>query len=305
MTDFVSFLITMAVLLLAYLHVRNNGLKKKRWESTFGKKKKKVKVKNKTKNIIKLKILNDFYKPDFVFIYGIKSIVFSVLIIGGYWVFWLFCCLTFDASMATYLIISVMHFIASTFIVRGVYNNKFSDYFEAQFPYALRLISRNLAVGQTIYAAIDAASENLSDIMKREFHRISIQLKNGVSFDDVLNRGEVIYPYKGYFVFSSYIRISIQKGSSLKDTLLSLANDLVAAQIIRKKTKALTSEARGAAKILALLPLIMLVVLYKFAFWNFVYLFDELYGRYVVIYVVLSVSIGFLIISKMIKGVEL
>jgi len=301
MTDFVSFLITMAVLLFVYLHFRTSGLKKKRWESTFGKKTKKAKPKNK----LKFKIISDFYKPDFMFIYGVKSMVLSALVVGGYWFFWLFCCLTFNASSLTYILISAVHFIASAFIARNIYNNKFSDYFEAQFPYALRLISRNLAVGQTIYAAIDAASENLSDIMQREFHRISIQLKNGVSFDDILTRGETIYPYKGYFVFSSYIRISIQKGSSLKDTLLSLANDLVAAQVIRKKTKALTSEARGAAKILALLPLIMLVVLYKFAFWNFVYLFDELYGRYVVIYVVLSVSIGFLIISKMIKGVEL
>lgn len=73
--------------------------------------------------------------------------------------------------------------------------------------------------------------------MKREFTRISFQLKNGVSFDDILSRGEKIYPYKGYFVFSSYIRISIQKGSSLKDTLLSLANDLVAAQVIKKKPR--------------------------------------------------------------------
>ncbi|MGP3147043.1 type II secretion system F family protein [Serratia bockelmannii] len=229
----------------------------------------------------------------------------SLVVSGGYILFWWFCCLTFSASSFAYVFGTVILVAISFAALYGIYQSRFSDYFEAQFPYALRLISRNLAVGQTIYAAIDAAAENLSDIMKREFTRISFQLKNGVSFDDILSRGEKIYPYKGYFVFSSYIRISIQKGSSLKDTLLSLANDLVAAQVIKKKTKALTSEARGAAKILALLPLLMLVVLYKFAFWNFVYLFDELYGRYVVIYVVISVSIGFFIISRMIKGVEL
>ncbi|CAI1866530.1 type II secretion system F family protein [Serratia sp. PF2-63] len=301
MTNLTGFLITLLLLLLMFSYVRQKAAKKKKWENFFGKAK--PAEKEKTKEIKKL--IGKSYLPDFVFIFGTKSLVMSLVVSGGYILFWWFCCLTFSASSFAYVFGTVILVAISFTALYGIYQSRFSDYFEAQFPYALRLISRNLAVGQTIYAAIDAAAENLSDIMKREFTRISFQLKNGVSFDDILSRGEKIYPYKGYFVFSSYIRISIQKGSSLKDTLLSLANDLVAAQVIKKKTKALTSEARGAAKILALLPLLMLVVLYKFAFWNFVYLFDELYGRYVVIYVVISVSIGFFIISRMIKGVEL
>ena len=86
---------------------------------------------------------------------------------------------------------------------------------------------------------------------------------------------------------------------------MALADDLIAAQIIKKKTRALTSESRGAAFILATLPAIMLGVMYSFAHANFIYLFNELYGRYVLIYVVISVSLGFVIISRMIQKVEL
>lgn len=301
MNEFTLYCIAVLVVMIGYYYLKEKRIRKKKWLDFFD-------TENDThqenRKNLKKKITND-YLPDFIFIFGVKNLIVSALASGGYILFWWFCCLTFNAPTYAYIFGSLVLTIISFLIFYEIYKSRFSDYFEAQFPYALRLISRNLAVGQTIYSAIDAAAENLSDIMKREFTRISFQLKNGVSFEDTLNRGEKIYPYKGYIVFSSYIRISIQKGSSLKDTLLSLANDLVAAQVIKKKTKALTSEARGAAKILALLPLCMLVVLYKFAYWNFIYLFNELYGRYVIIYVVISVSIGFLIISRMIKGVEL
>jgi Flp pilus assembly protein TadB len=206
--------------------------------------------------------------------------------------------LTYALSVGTTFAIAV-------YVVRKKYQKAFSDYFEVHFPYALRLISRNLAVGQTLYASVDSVSINLAGIMQREFKRISLQLKSGVSFEEILDKGEEIYPYKGYYVFSSYLKISVQKGSSLKDTLMALADDLIAAQIIKKKTRALTSESRGAAFILATLPAIMLGVMYSFAHANFIYLFNELYGRYVLIYVVISVSLGFVIISRMIQKVEL
>ncbi|MDI6949863.1 hypothetical protein, partial [Serratia sp. Se-RSmG] len=152
--------------------------KKKKWENFFGKAK--PAEKEKTKEIKKL--IGKSYLPDFVFIFGTKSLVMSLVVSGGYILFWWFCCLTFSASSFAYVFGTVILVAISFTALYGIYQSRFSDYFEAQFPYALRLISRNLAVGQTIYAAIDAAAENLSDIMKREFTRISFQLKNGVSF---------------------------------------------------------------------------------------------------------------------------
>ncbi len=243
--------------------------------------------------------------PDFLLIYGIKNVVTASILTFGYVCFVGFCCITFKTSPLTYALSVGTTFAIAVYVVRKKYQKAFSDYFEVHFPYALRLISRNLAVGQTLYASVDSVSINLAGIMQREFKRISLQLKSGVSFEEILDKGEEIYPYKGYYVFSSYLKISVQKGSSLKDTLMALADDLIAAQIIKKKTRALTSESRGAAFILATLPAIMLGVMYSFAHANFIYLFNELYGRYVLIYVVISVSLGFVIISRMIQKVEL
>lgn len=250
-------------------------------------------------------IANEFYTPDFILIYGMKKTVVSITITAGYVIFSWFFCFTLDISFPYLIVMLTMVISIASMAIYNNYKNAFSNYFEGQFPYALRLISRNLAVGQTIYMAVDAAAMNLNDIMQREFKRISNQLKSGTLFEDVLDAGEKIYPYKGYYVFSSYLKVSLQKGSSLKDTLLSLADDLISAQIIKKKTRALTSESRGAAVILAFLPVIMLIVMRLFNTENFYYLFEATYGRYVIIYVVISVSLGFYIISRMIKKVEL
>lgn len=248
---------------------------------------------------------NGSSSPDIILIYGIKNVAIASVLTFGYVCFAGFCCLTFDASPMTYALIVGATVTVAIIVVRNKYLRAYSDYFETHFPYALRLISRNLAVGQTLYTSVDSVAINLSGIMQREFKRISLQLKSGVSFEEILDKGEEIYPYKGYYVFSSYLKISVQKGSSLKDTLMALADDLISAQIIKKKTKALTSESRGAAFILATLPGLMLGVMYSFSHANFNYLFNALYGRYVLIYVVISVSLGFVVISRMIQKVEL
>lgn len=301
MRDFLLMLTIALVLLLLYRVNKNNKKKKALWSL--------VEISDVTTNTqqnkLSVNLQRMVHNKDFLLIYGAQSITLTVIISIGYYVFWCFVCDTLSFSSVTFILGTLGCILICYKVVSGIYAGKFSDYFEAQFPYALRSISRNLAVGQTIYVAISAAADNLTGIMQKEFIRISEQLKSGVSFDDILDRGETIYPYKGYYVFSAYLRVSIQKGSSLRETLMSLADDLLASQIIKKKTRALTSEARGAAKILACLPVIMLLVLYQFAKDNFVYLFTELYGRYVVIYVVISVTIGFLIIMKMIKGVQL
>ncbi|WP_152428751.1 type II secretion system F family protein, partial [Vibrio azureus] len=185
------------------------------------------------------------------------------------------------------------------------YKRKLSDYFEDKFAFALRMISRNLLSGRTIISAMESASRHTVGKIRLEFERIIKQVHAGNTLEEALASGEKIYPYKGYIVFSANVQMSLKRGGSIKDSLNELAQDLVASQVIRKKTQALTSESRGAAKILALLPFIMLFILKNLAQDNFNYLLNEQYGKYIIVYVVVSVTIGFVMIQKMINSVSL
>lgn len=303
MVSLITVFMTLVIFYVLYMRQKKSAKRKKM--SNYIKVNEVLKTVSARQKIKEKNILSKYFNQNFWLVYGVRNTVIAFILIAGYVIFWLFVCMTFGLSFigVTFGVFIIM--ATGLWLAYRQFQSIFSNYFESSFPYALRLISRNMAVGQTIYSAIEAASQNLHGIMKTEFQRISDQLKNGATFEQILDKGEILYPYKGYFVFSSYLRVSIKKGSSLKDTLTALADDLVSAQIIKKKTRSLTSESRNAAIILSFLPVIMLGVLYMFSAENFFYLFTEYYGRIVLIYVVLSVTIGFLLISRMISGVEL
>ncbi|EDP59612.1 type II secretion system F family protein [Vibrio sp. AND4] len=259
------------------------------------------------------KEINDFYIKYlsqnilviFFEIYGLGTFVMHCGVILFYVSFMFFVSSTFDLSYLSTLILVGIVVSLGCFSILKEYHAKLSNYFEDKFAFSLRMISRNLISGRTIAASIESASRHTMGKIRIEFERIIKQINAGNTLEEALTTGENIYPYKGYTVFSANVKMSLKRGGSIKDSLDELAQDLVASQVIRKKTLSLTSESRGAAKILAVLPFIMLLVLKSFAVENFEYLFGEQYGKYIIIYVVTSVSIGFVLIKRMIDSVAL
>lgn len=259
------------------------------------------------------KEINDFYIKYlsqnilviFFDIYNLTSFIVHCVVILFYVAFMVFVSQTFDFSYFITLILVGIVIATGSLLILKEYRFKLSDYFEDKFSFSLRMISRNLLSGKTIIAAIEAASRHTVGKIRLEFDRIIKQVNAGNTLEEALITGEKLYPYKGYTVFSANIQMSLRRGGSIKDSLNELAQDLVSSQVIRKKTLALTSESRGAAKILAALPFIMLFVLHSFAVENFEYLINEQYGKYILIYVVISVSIGFVLIKRMIDSVAL
>lgn len=259
------------------------------------------------------KEINDFYIKYlsqnilviFFEIYGLGAFVLHCGVILFYVAFMIFVSETFDLSyFITLILVGVVITIGSLLILKE-YHLKLSNYFEDKFAFSLRMISRNLLSGKTIISAIESASRHTVGKIQIEFERIIKQVHAGNTLEEALIAGEKIYPYKGYAVFSANVQMSLKRGGSIKDSLNELAQDLVASQVIRKKTLALTSESRGAAKILVVLPFLMLFVLKSFAVENYEYLISEQYGKYILIYVVTSVSIGFVLIKRMIDSVAL
>lgn len=259
------------------------------------------------------KEINDFYVTYlsqnilviFFEIYGVGTFVLHCGVILFYVAFMIFVSEAFDLSYFITMVLSGGVIAIGSLLILKEYHLKLSNYFEDKFAFSLRMISRNLLSGKTIISAIESASRHTVGKIRLEFERIIKQVHAGNTLEEALITGEKLYPYKGYAVFSANVQMSLKRGGSIKDSLNELAQDLVASQVIRKKTLALTSESRGAAKILVVLPFLMLFVLKSFAVENFDYLVGEQYGKYILIYVVTSVSIGFILIKRMIDSVAL
>ena len=252
-----------------------------------------------------LKYLSQNILIMFFDIYGLSNFIIHIGVILFYVSFMIFVTDTLRTSYFLTVTLTSLVVLIGFYQILNEYKRKLSDYFEDKFSFALRMISRNLLSGRTIISAIESASRHTVGKIRLEFERIIKQVHAGNTLEEALSSGEKIYPYKGYIVFSANVQMSLKRGGSIKDSLNELAQDLVASQVIRKKTQALTSESRGAAKILALLPFIMLFILKGLAKDNFHYLLNEQYGKYIIIYVVVSVTIGFVMIKKMINSVSL
>lgn len=238
-------------------------------------------------------------------IYGLGAFVTHCLLILFYVLFSFFFMEAFYFPYTYGFLLATLIILLGIILIIKQYKIKLSDYFEDRFSFSLRMISRNLGAGKTILGAIESTSKHTSGRLKNEFNRICKQVHAGNTLDEALQQGELIYPFKGYIVFSANVQLSLRSGGSIKDLLNELAVDLQGSQIIRRKTLALTSESRGAAKILAALPIFMLLILNAFAPENLAYLFTQHYGQIVLVYVVISVTLGFIVIKRMIDNIAL
>lgn len=131
-----------------------------------------------------------------------------------------------------------------------------------QFPDALAMIVRSIRSGVPLTEAIRIVADQSPEPTTSEFALIAGDLSIGAPIADALaslaNRNEITE----YRFFATALALQSQTGGRLGETLDSLA------QVVRKRTaakargKALASEARTSAAILAALPILAMVGLY-------------------------------------------
>jgi tight adherence protein B len=131
-----------------------------------------------------------------------------------------------------------------------------------QFPDALAMIVRSIRSGVPLTEAIRIVADQSPEPTASEFALIAGDLSIGAPIADALaslaDRNEITE----YRFFATALSLQSQTGGRLGETLDSLA------QVVRKRTaakargKALASEARTSAAILAALPVLAMVGLY-------------------------------------------
>src|SRR5262249_43363838 len=107
-------------------------------------------------------------------------------------------------------------------------------------------------------------------------------------------------PIKEMRWFTTAIQITQSTGGSLADVLDTLANSLPEQQTLREKVAALTAQGRASGILLSLLPFLLMGVLYFVAPDVIAPLFNTSTGQSVIAGVIVSVSIGGVIIKKIV-----
>lgn len=189
----------------------------------------------------------------------------------------------------------IPHMVVGHLIKRRL--NKFTRL----FPEAIELIVRGLKSGLPVQESIQVVGKEIEDPVGVEFREISDALKIGQTIEEAMWEAaqRLDTPEFKFFVIS--LVIQRETGGNLTETLGNLSDILRKRRQMKLKVKAMSSEARASALIIGMLPFGMFGILFLLNPGYVSQLFQEARGLMLLGAAGVSMSIGFLVMGKMIR----
>lgn len=132
--------------------------------------------------------------------------------------------------------------------------SRYREAFTAQLPEALDVFARGLRAGRPVSDSLGIVVENAKGPTQREFSRCYDEICMGTTLPESLARLEGRIPTAEVSFFSVATSLQAETGGNLIETMEGLAGQLRERRKLRLKARALSSEARASAVILAALP---------------------------------------------------
>lgn len=173
--------------------------------------------------------------------------------------------------------------------------------FLKRFPEALDLMVRGLRSGLPVAETMKEVGREMARPVGEEFQRITDQVRLGATLEQALWKAVERLETAEFKFFVITLSIQRETGGNLGETLANLAEILRKRQQMRLKVKAMSSEARASAGIIAALPFVMFAILalmspdYVFA------LFTDPRGTVLLVIGGVMMLIGIVIMAKMVR----
>jgi len=186
------------------------------------------------------------------------------------------------------------------YIVRRKINKRQKQFLE-EFADALEAMVRLLKAGMPVTEAIAMASKEFTGPVGEEMMRVYDAQKVGISLPEATLEAARRMPLTEMQMFATGISIQQQTGASLSEVLMNLAGVIRARFKLKRKVKALSSEAKASAGIIGCLPFLVGGAI---SFINPDYmgiLFESTAGKVMLVGSAFWMSIGILIMKAMIN----
>lgn len=173
--------------------------------------------------------------------------------------------------------------------------------FLMEFPDALEATVRLLKAGMPVSEAISMIAKEFDGPVGEEMGRVYDQQKIGIPLHEAALECTRRMPLPEMQMFATGLSIQAQTGSSLSEVLMNLSGVIRARFKLKRKIKALSSEAVASAGIIASLPLVVTGGLY---FLNYEYLevlFITETGNRLIFGALSWMGVGCLIMKQMIN----
>lgn len=219
----------------------------------------------------------------------------SLSVLGLYAISVLF----FGLSLVLAVPLAILAPLAVAAVVIRIAQSRFRAQFTNQLPEALDVFARGLRAGRPVSSSLGIVVETSEGPLLREFMRCHNEICMGTPLPESLARLEARMPTPEVSFFAVATALQAETGGNLIETMESLAAQLRERRKLRKKARALTSEARASALILASLPFAVALAI---GLLNGAYL-EPLYGdprgRIMSLVALTSISLGVFMMARM------
>jgi tight adherence protein B len=190
------------------------------------------------------------------------------------------------------------------FIVRRYRINRLRKKFYSRFPDAIDSLTRAIQAGVPVERALASLGEIYEGEIGNRFRSLVQHLELGVSFRQALTMFSADLEIADVDFFCAILALNRESGSRLTPMLISLSQTLRDRRAVDRRLQALTSESRGAARILTILPIFILGLQTFLNPAQMRFMLEDPTGRSVLGYCAISMSIGLLIIRRMSRLLE-
>ncbi len=128
-----------------------------------------------------------------------------------------------------------------------------------------------------------------------------MRCRSGLDLEEVLAVAVKRIEIADFSFFCVCLLLQRETGGQLGETLENLAGIVRTRREIRQKTKALTGEARITTKILAAIPIVIMLSMYGLNRDYLMVLFETAPGQKLLTFGAISIVIGLIVIGKMSK----
>ena len=186
------------------------------------------------------------------------------------------------------------------FVLKKMATKRQKD-FLTEFPDALEATVRLLKAGMPVSEAIAMISKEYDGPVGEEMGRIYDKQKIGIPLHEAALDATRRMPLAEMKMFATGLAIQSQTGSSLSEVLMNLSNVIRARFKLKRKIKALSSEAVASAGIIAALPVLVTLGLYFLNYEYLAVLFDTKMGNYLLTAAIGWMGVGVFIMKQMIN----
>jgi tight adherence protein B len=177
---------------------------------------------------------------------------------------------------------------------------KRQEAFATQLPEVLQLLISSLRSGHSLPQALDAMVREADDPARAEFDRMLAEARVGVDIHVAMRSMAHRMSSSDLEWVASAVEINRETGGNLADVLENVNETIRGRYRLRRQIRTLTAEGRLSAKVLTGLPIAIFVVRSLFDS-NFRDVMYHGYGVMLLTYGAISLTIGWLVVSRIVR----